>query len=191
MGCELHVRFREGLGVKLPRATRLVICCNGTAPAAMAAMRDMMARLGLTVNEAKTRRCRGPDERFDFLGYTIGTCYAPQTGWAYTGVRPSAKKVRGLKRRIREQTARSWLWLGVDEMVGRLNHLLRGWANYFCRGTVAAVYSDVNRHVGYRLRRWLARKFQLRGPQWSRYSDHYLHATLGLLRLQRPSAQRS
>src|SRR6185295_264134 len=25
MGCELHVRFREGLGVKLPRATRLVI----------------------------------------------------------------------------------------------------------------------------------------------------------------------
>lgn len=170
-------------------ADDFVICCNGTADEAMAAMRDMMARLGLTVNEAKTRLCRGPDERFDFLGYTIGTCYSPRTGWAYTGVKPSAKKVRGLKRKLREQTARSWLWLDVDALVGRLNALLRGWANYFRLGTVAAVYNDVNAHACYRLRRWLTRKFKLRGPQWARHADHRLHATLGLLRLRRPSAQ--
>jgi RNA-directed DNA polymerase len=191
MGREFHVRFREGLGVQFPRATRLVICCRGSAHEAMTAMRDMMARLRLTVNEAKTRLCRGPDERFDFLGYTIGTCYAPQTGWAYTGVRPSAKKVRDLKRKLSGQTARSWLWLDVDELVGRLNALLRGWANYFCLGTVAAVYNDVNFHVCCRLRHWLSRKFQLRGPQWSRHADRSLHETLGLLRLRRPSAQLS
>jgi group II intron reverse transcriptase/maturase len=172
-------------------ADDFVICCNGTADEAMAVMRDMMARLRLTVNEAKTRLCRGPDERFDFLGYTIGTCYAPQTGWAYTGVRPSARKVRGLKRKVSEQTARSWLWLDVDEMVGRLNALLRGWANYFCLGTVTAVYRDVNRHACTRLRRWLTRKFNLRGPQWSRHADQHLHETLGLLRLRRRSAQSS
>jgi group II intron reverse transcriptase/maturase len=172
-------------------ADDFVICCKGTAAEAMTAMRDMMARLRLTVNEAKTRLRRGPDERFDFLGYTIGTCYSPQTGRAYTGVRPSAKKVRGLKRKISEQTARSWLWLDVDDLVGRLNHLVQGWANYFCLGTVTAVYRDVNRHVCYRLRRWLSRKFNLQGPQWSRHADHRLHETLGLLRLQRPSAQLS
>ncbi len=172
-------------------ADDFVICCNGTADLAMTAMRDMMTKLKLTVNEAKTRLCRGPDERFDFLGYTIGTCYAPQTGWAYIGVRPSAKKVSGLKRRIREQTARSWLWLDPDEMVGRLNALLRGWVNYFCLGTVSAVYADVNRHVTCRLRHWLSRKFRLRGPQWSRHSDRYLRETLGLLRLQRLPVQRS
>jgi RNA-directed DNA polymerase len=172
-------------------ADDFVICCNGSAEPALAAMRDMMARLRLTVNEAKTRLCRGPDEPFDFLGYTIGTCYSPQTGWAYTGVRPSAKKVRGLKRKVSEQTARTWLWLDVDEMVGRLNHLLRGWANYFCLGTVAAAYNNVNAHVCARLRRWLARKFDLRGPQWSRHADRHLHATLGLLQLRRPSAQPS
>ena len=154
----------------------------------MTAMREMMTRLKLTVHEAKTRLCRGPDEPFDFLGYTIGTCYAPQTGWAYTGVRPSAQKVRGLKRKLSEQTSRSWLWLDVDELVGRLNALLRGWANYFCLGTVAAVYNDVNYHACYRLRRWLTRKFTLRGPQWSRHADRYLHETLGLYRLRRPSA---
>jgi hypothetical protein len=148
----------------------------------------MMAKLKLTVNEAKTRLCRGPDESFDFLGYTIGTCYSPQTGWAYTGVRPSAKKIRRLKQRIREQTDRRWLWLDVGEMVTRLHELLGGWANYFRLGTVSTAYSDVTAHVRSRLRRWLARKFKLRGPQWSRHSDRYLHETLGLLRLRRLSA---
>jgi group II intron reverse transcriptase/maturase len=172
-------------------ADDFVICCNGSADAAMTAMRDMMRRLGLTVNEAKTRLCRGPDQRFDFLGYTIGTCYTPQTGWAYIGVRPSAKKIHTLKERIRVQTGRSWLWLEPDEMVGRLNRLIGGWANYFCLGTVSKVYRAVMEHTRYRLRRWLARKHQLRGPRWSRYSEPYLHETLGLLRLRRLPDPRS
>ena len=166
-------------------ADDFVICCRGNADQAMTVMRDMMSKLRLTVNEAKTRLCRGPDEPFNFLGYTIGRCYSPKTGWAYTGVRPSAKKIQALKLKLSEQTDRRWLWLDVDEMVGRLNHVLRGWANYFRLGTVTAAYSDVTAHACYRLRHWLARKFKLQGPQWARHSNRYLHETLGLLRLQR------
>ena len=54
-------------------------------------MRDMMATLKLTVNEAKTRRCRVWNESFDFLGYTIGKCHSPVTGRAYIGTRLSRK----------------------------------------------------------------------------------------------------
>ena len=89
MSREVHVRFWESPGVRSPRATRLVICCRGTADEAMAAMRDMMRRLKLTVNEKKTRLCRLPDASFDFLGYTIGRCYSPQTGRAYSSSSPS------------------------------------------------------------------------------------------------------
>jgi len=63
-------------------ADDFVICCRGTAAQAMAAMREMMHRLRLTVNEQKTRQCRVWDESFEFLGYTIGRCYSPQTGRA-------------------------------------------------------------------------------------------------------------
>ena len=73
-----------------------MICCRGTADEAMAAMRGMMSKLRLTVNETKTRLCRVPEETFDFLGYTIGRCYSPQTGRPYIGTRPSAKKVARL-----------------------------------------------------------------------------------------------
>jgi hypothetical protein len=34
-------------------------------------MRQLMTRLGLTVNETKTRLARLPEEHFDFLGYSV------------------------------------------------------------------------------------------------------------------------
>ena len=103
---EPPVRIREGLGVQFPRATRLVICCRGTADEAMATMRGMMSKLRLTVNEKKTRLCHVPEETFDFLGYTIGRCHSPQTGRPYIGTWPSAKKIAGLRDEIREITDR-------------------------------------------------------------------------------------
>jgi RNA-directed DNA polymerase len=64
-------------------ADDLVICCRGRAQEALVTMQDMMTRLKLTVNQAKTRVCTLPEEKFDFLGYTFGRCYSPQTGRAY------------------------------------------------------------------------------------------------------------
>jgi RNA-directed DNA polymerase len=166
-------------------ADDFVICCRRSADRALAVMRDMMARLRLTVNETKTRLCRGPDEPFDFLGYTIGRRYSPRTGRSYIGVRPSAKALQGLCLEVREQTGREWLWLDEEEMVGRLNRLLRGWAHYFCLGTVTRAYGNMTAHVRRRLRQWLARKHHQRGLGYTRYTDQDLHDTLGLLRLRR------
>src|SRR5207253_9417155 len=100
-------------------ADDFVICCRDTALEAMTAMRDMMAKLKLTVHDAKTRLCRGPDEPFNVLGYTVVRCYWPKTGRPYLGVRPSDKKIQGLTLKLSQQTDRRWLWLDEAEMVGR------------------------------------------------------------------------
>jgi hypothetical protein len=71
-------------------ADDLVICCPpGNGPAAMTAFRNLMIRLGLTVNERKTRLAKLPEEHVDFLGYTIGQFYG-RDGKAYLGTRPCA-----------------------------------------------------------------------------------------------------
>jgi len=96
------------------------------------------------------------------------------------------RKLQGLTLKLSEQTDRRWLWLDVDEMVGRLNRLLRGWGNYFCLGTVAAAYRKVMYHACGRLRQWLVKKCAGQGSKWSRYSDQYLQRDAwGLLRLRR------
>jgi RNA-directed DNA polymerase len=164
-------------------ADDFVICCRGTAEAAMTTMRGMMSRLRLTVNETKTRLCRVPEETFDFLGYTIGRCWSPKTGKSYIGTKPSAKTIDRLKREISDQTSRRWFWTDVDDRVARLNRMLLGWSNYFCLGPVSASDRAIDRHARHRLRQWLRGKYKLKSRGTSRFPDQYLHDVLGLVRL--------
>ncbi|MGD0948472.1 MAG: group II intron reverse transcriptase/maturase [Candidatus Binatia bacterium] len=164
-------------------ADDFVICCRGTAMDAMAAMREMMRRLRLTVNDEKTRRCRVGDEAIDFLGYTIGRCYSPKTGKVYIGTTPSKKAIQRLCREISELTERRWQLIDTEVQVGRINHRLRGWANYFCLGPVSRAYRAVDRHTASRLRQWLRRKYQVQGRGTARFPDAYLYQTLNLVRL--------
>ena len=164
-------------------ADDFVICCRGTAAEAGRAMRNMLARLKLTVNEDKTHICRVPEETFDFLGYTIGRCYSPQTGRAYLGTRPSKTKIQALFARISEMTSRRTLLLDARRLVAQLNRLLRGWANYFSLGPVSKAYRAVDAHVTSRLRRWLCEKHKVSSGGYSRYPDRYLTEQLGLVRL--------
>jgi group II intron reverse transcriptase/maturase len=164
-------------------ADDFVICCRKTGVAAMAAMREMMTRLRLTVNEQKTRHCRVPEESFDFLSYTIGRCYRSDTGRAYIGTRPAKKKVQRLLDEISALTTRRSTWLDEVTMVGRLNRKLNGWANYFCLGWVSPAYRAVDAHVRDRLRHWLCAKHGVKGRGYKRYPDHYLDEQLGLVRL--------
>ena len=165
-------------------ADDFVICCRGTADEAMAAMRAMMSKLKLTVNESKTRLCHLPDETFDFLGYTIGRCYKPQSGRAYIGTRPAKKKIARIVQAISDLTRRTWLYLEPEELVGRLNLKLVGWANYFCLGPVSKAYRAVDSHVRHRLRQWLCGKHRIRGQGTKQFPDEYLYDALHVQRLE-------
>lgn len=165
-------------------ADDLVICCRGTGAEALVVMRKMMVRLKLTVNEAKTRLRRAPDEPFDFLGYTFGRNWSPKTGRSYIGTRPSKKRLACLVTALRGLTGRRSARPTVQEKVAELNRLLSGWANYFCLGSVSRAYRAMDEQARRRLRQWLRVKYPHQGYGRGRYSDPYLHEVLGLVRLQ-------
>lgn len=165
-------------------ADDFVICCRGRAAEAMAAMRSMMEKLKLTVNDDKTHLCQLPQGRFDFLGYTFGRCYNRENGRAYIGTRPSRKSIKRIVDNISEETDSRRTLLDVEYVVGRLNRKLRGWANYFCLGPVSPAYRAVNSHTTKRLRRWLCKKHKVQGSGRKRYPNRYLYDELGLIDLQ-------
>ena len=174
----------QRLGARLVNyADDFVICCRGSAEKAMTEMRNMMSKLKLTVNEKKTRWCRLPEETFDFLGYTIGRCYSKQTGRAYLGTKPAAKKVRRICDAISERTGRHTTLLSAEKLVAHLNRMLVGWANYFCLGPVSQAYRAIDQHVCRRLRQWLCAKHKVQGQGTARFPDEYLYQVLHLARL--------
>ena len=157
----------------------------GRAPASMmlAAVEGLMKRLKLPMNAEKTRCCRLPEEPMTFLGYRIGRNYRRNTGRAYIGTRPSPASVRSICRRVSELTTRRSGHLSPTVVVGRLNRLLNGWANYFILGQVSPAYATVDRHATRRLRQWLRRKHKVRSGEYVRFSDELLWEEYGLARL--------
>ena len=164
-------------------ADDMVICCRGRAEEALTAMRVMMTKLKLTVNETKTRVAKLPEEKFDFLGYTFGRYYSPMTGRAHLGSAPSKKRVIRICRAISEETKRNRTQLDHKYVVTKLNQMINGWANYFSLGSASKAYRAIEQHAGKRLRQWLCIKHKVSWPGFGRFPAESLHTTFGLVRL--------
>jgi hypothetical protein len=116
-----------------------VILSRGNAAEALTWTRQVMTRLGLALNEAKTSVRDARRERFDFLGYSFGPHHYRKDGHWYLGASPSKKSVLRLKAKVSDilvpGNVGAW-----PEVCDRLNCLLRGWSGYFAYGTRMPAY---------------------------------------------------
>src|SRR3954452_6483554 len=72
-----------------------------------------------------------------------------------------------------------------EEVRDRLNHLLRGWANYFSYGTRLMAYRAADHNVYEAVRGFLTRRHKVPTRGTRRFSDHMVFGKLGVLRLRR------
>ena len=169
----------------------VILCKRGRAEEALKQMREIMGKLKLTVNEEKTRICKVPQGEFDFLGYTFGRVYSAVTGEAYISYRPSKKSIQRVIESIHELTDQKTTWQDAAQLVGKLNRVLRGWANYFQVGWNGRAYRAIETYTAARLRRWLRKKHKVRRHGFLAYPPEYLYETLGLVSLADRKRDRS
>src|SRR5438552_2923742 len=165
-------------------ADDFVILSRGHAAEALAWTKAVMTRLGLTVNEAKTSLKNAQQERFDFLGYSIGHHRYKANGLWYLSASPSKKSVQRFKTKVGNLLVpgNNDPW---PEVRDTLNRSLLGWSNYFCYGTYRRVFRSVDRYVYERVRDFLARRHKVAGRGTHRFSMEIVYGKLGLLRLER------
>jgi RNA-directed DNA polymerase len=150
--------------------------------------RYLEKKLRLKVNEAKSRVDRPWNCKF--LGYSMTMQRRPRLQAAVQSVERFKVKVRQLFRQGRGRNLNRFI-------MGDLNPLLRGWANYYRKATTSKVFEDLDRWIRRKLRcliwrRWArvrTRARQLiklgfteqkawccarsgRGPWWNAGSSH-------------------
>jgi len=164
-------------------ADDLVILSRGHAVEARDWTRNVMTRLGLTLNEAKTSIKQARRESFDFLGYTFGPHHFRKDGHWYLGASPSKKSVQRLRRKVGDLLVCSNVgpW---PEVRDRLNRILRGWSAYFGYGTRLIAYRAVDTYVLERARHFLRRRHKVQSRGAYRFSDAVVFGELGVLRLR-------
>jgi RNA-directed DNA polymerase len=164
-------------------ADDFVILCRHTAEQAKAVAERIIGSMKLAMNAEKTRIVEAWQQSFDFLGYTFGVCYAPETGRPYLGAKPSRVRVQRFYRGLHDYL-RSVRTERREDVVLRLNQKLAGWANYYSYGTLTTAYRRLNRLVRNCFRGWLCRRHKVQSRGQRRFPDEALHA-MGLLDLER------
>jgi RNA-directed DNA polymerase len=114
-------------------ADDFVILSRGKAAEALNWTRQVVTRMGVTLNEAKTSIKQARKESFNFLGYTFGPHRYRKDGHWYLGASPSKKAVTRIKDKVGDllKPGNTGPW---PEVRGRLNQVLRGWSAYFRYG---------------------------------------------------------
>jgi RNA-directed DNA polymerase len=165
-------------------ADDLVILSRRGANEAYEVLKDVMTRIGLTVNETKTKLREATTERFDFLGYTFGSYWDRRTGARYLGAGPSAKSRQRLKAKVHGLTVPGNM-LPWPEVSDRLNALLAGWQAYFGYGTLSRTYGDVDWYVANRVRHFLRRRHKVRSRGSRQFSTEHVYGDRKVLKLGR------
>jgi hypothetical protein len=173
MSREVHVRFREGVGVKLPRATRLVCVAQSKEDAERfsRALPQRLSKFNLQVAEDKTRMMVfnrvQPDTSFDFLGFTFRWEKSRQ-GKSVVKCRTSGQKFRRTMANVTEwcRTHRS---MPLKRLFRALNAKLRGYYNsYGLIGNYDSLNAFFTQAMSL-LWKWLNRRSQKRSDTWQRF----------------------
>jgi RNA-directed DNA polymerase len=108
-------------------ADDFVILCSRRPEFYLSEAKKVIDRLGLTLNEQKTRLVDVAKEPFDFLGHRFVRMPSKRTGKLATFFYPTPKAMTSVKERIRNAARGGQHWNLPDLIKDRINPVLRGW----------------------------------------------------------------
>lgn len=119
-------------GIKMVRyADDFVLMGKEITSEAREKMKDLLTRMGLTLNETKTRYIDAREEPFHFLGFEVRYCRDIKgRSFKYWNIQASKKSEKKVRERIREYLSVRGHYAAKKVAEG-LNSIIRGWLNYF------------------------------------------------------------
>jgi RNA-directed DNA polymerase len=142
-------------------------------------LREEFAKLRVEINEDKSRMVDlKKGESFTFLGFEYRRVLSLQRKWR-PHYAPKLKKRTALFEKLREVFRQHVSW-PVENVIAKINPILRGWVNYFRVGHSSSCFTMVKRWVEMKVWKHLVRARGRNGFGWKRRSSEWLYDRLGL-----------
>jgi len=148
----------SNLGQLFRYADDFVVVCQTRSKAdqAHAEIGRIMGRLKLQLHPEKTRIVDLRKEGFDFLGFHFHKMKSKTSGKMSPYIWPSQKSMKNVKAQIRILTDRSQRCKLPEEIITRMNPVIRGWRNYFRVGNSTKRFQTLDAFISKRL--WLLQR---------------------------------
>lgn len=180
-------KLQQRLGARIVRyADDIVILCRkGKSGQAMEVLRQILNRLELTLNEAKTKTVDAFEKTFDFLGFSIWMGKGRKTGNYYPHVQPSKRAEQKVKDRITILTKRERTIMPLEWVVNEVNAMVRGWVGYFHYRNCSKTLSRIRNHLEQRLIIHLRKRHKVRDRKagYVRFPNRSLYLKYGLYKV--------
>ncbi len=164
------IRRHGGATYRLVRyADDFVVCVAGGRKHAEALITDVeqvIAPLGLKLSREKTQVV-SIDEGYDFLGFAIRRVRG-RHGRMVIHTYPSKRALQSVKAKVRAITKHTGPDQAPDQLLHRVNRVLRGWCAYFRHGVSSATFAYLRHYAYGRVVGWLRRRHRKRNWRWLR-----------------------
>jgi RNA-directed DNA polymerase len=131
---------------------------------------DVLLTIGLRLSPEKTLITH-IEEGLDFLGWRLQRHRKRGTARHYVYTYPAKKAVQAAKRKVRTLCRQVPVNRPLDDLLLRLNSLLRGWCGYFRAGVSSATFAYLSHYTWRTVWRWLRRKH--RRSTWKQLRRRY------------------
>ncbi len=184
-------QMQKRIGARIVRyADDIVILCRYGTERPMTALRQILERMKLTLNEAKTKTVDAYNGKFGFLGFTIWMGKGRKTGNYYPHVQPSKKSLQTIKDRITELTTRERTIMPLEWIVNEVNATVRGWVGYFHYRNCSQTLALMRYHLEQRLITHLRKRHKVRDRNTGcvRFPQRALYERYGLYKVPTTAA---
>jgi RNA-directed DNA polymerase len=151
----------------------ILVCRKASGPA-LAAFKAIAKRMGLTLNEDKTRVIKLTDG-FDFIGFNFVKRKSPTSGKNTIYIFPAKSAQQKIRNRLKYLTSRR-APVRLNEFVDLVKVVVMGWVNYFRHTNANEAFRRLQRFINARFRRYLTFRSKGRGFGWKRYPNGKLYA---------------
>jgi len=145
-------------------------------------VKQKLAELDLELNEQKSKLVdmKSGKRGFDFLGFCHRRVKSPKYNKYFLQKWPSCKSMKAIKSNVKDLIGSRWIlkW-NIEDVVSRLNPVLRGWMNYFRFGNSSKRFRQIDSYIHERMALWWSKKHRKSGRRWKIDFTWEMHVNSG------------